>query len=394
MSCEVARGDDDFKKIHSAVEWIRTPLAPRPTMSQQPEVPADKQRPTMSQQPEVPADKEQRWRRLFESIDRDGDGVLSRIAFIKTINADPALAHEMHELLLGTPDKPIRQEDGTRDVFVKAFDEIDEDESGEISIDEFISYLRRTDARNDAAAADDDEDAEPSDTFSRYHVLHQRYQRADEAWEVSNDGDQAEMDDILSLLHRSSEDGDMYAQLFLGRIYGTGQGVPRDDSAARQWIRKSAHQGLAQAQAELAALYSSRRPPCQGVTKNDFIAVKWFRKAADQGCAMAQCSLGIMYEDGMGTGIPKSPSTAAEWYRKAADQGDPEAGYCLGVLLLTGGHDLEQDFKEGLRHIRQAHERGGGERIRRIHGDEMHGMMEELALSPEEELNRVLTMAE
>ena len=96
-------------------------------------------------------DEEPRWRRLFDVIDRNGDGMLSRIEVIKTINGSPALAHELHELL-GTPEH-IRQEDGTRDVFVRIFDELDEDDSGRVDMDEFMSYLRRTEARKTAAAA-------------------------------------------------------------------------------------------------------------------------------------------------------------------------------------------------------------------------------------------------
>lgn len=83
--------------------------------------------------------KLQRWRELFELIDRNHDGHLSRLEFIKCINESPELAHELHELL-ELPEH-IRQEDGTRDIFVRAFADMDEDSSGSIELAEFIDYL-------------------------------------------------------------------------------------------------------------------------------------------------------------------------------------------------------------------------------------------------------------
>ena len=85
--------------------------------------------------------KLQRWRELFELIDRNHDGHLSRFEFIKSINESPELAHELHELL-ELPEH-IRQEDGTRDIFVRAFADMDEDNSGSIELAEFIDYLEK-----------------------------------------------------------------------------------------------------------------------------------------------------------------------------------------------------------------------------------------------------------
>ena len=57
---------------------------------------------------------EPRWHTLFEKVDRNADGCLTRVEFIRAIRSSPALAKELHELL-GLPEH-IRQEDGSRDV--------------------------------------------------------------------------------------------------------------------------------------------------------------------------------------------------------------------------------------------------------------------------------------
>ena len=73
--------------------------------------------------------------------DRNGDGEISRTEFVKCINEDQDLARELHDLL-GLPEH-IRQEDGTRDAFVRAFADMDDDSSGCIDLKEFIAYLRK-----------------------------------------------------------------------------------------------------------------------------------------------------------------------------------------------------------------------------------------------------------
>jgi hypothetical protein len=99
-----------------------------------------------SQQPEqgeakMVSSEQNRWQELFNVIDRNGDGEISRTEFVKSINDDQDLARELHDLL-GLPEH-IRQEDGTRDAFVRAFADMDDDSSGCIDLKEFIAYLRK-----------------------------------------------------------------------------------------------------------------------------------------------------------------------------------------------------------------------------------------------------------
>ena len=65
------------------------------------------------------------------------------------------------------------------------------------------------------------------------------------------------------------------AQYRLGYMYGTGQGVPKDDATAVSWYRKAAGQGHARAQYNLGAAYANGT----GVIQNKETAAEWFFKA-------------------------------------------------------------------------------------------------------------------
>jgi len=83
---------------------------------------------------------------------------------------------------------------------------------------------------------------------------------------------------------KPAEQGDAVAQYFMGRMYDTGRGVP----------------------------------------KNEQQAVAWYRKAAEQGDTDAQFSLGAMYYIG-GEGVPRDDQSAYFWWLLANAQGDQDA---------------------------------------------------------------------
>ena len=99
-------------------------------------------------------------------------------------------------------------------------------------------------------------------------------------------------------------------------MYGTGQGVAKDEAEALKWYRKAAEQGDPGAQFNLGNMYADGR----AVTKDEAEAVKWYRKAADQGYASAQLNLGFMY--GKGDGVIKDEVEAYKWYLLAGAQGN------------------------------------------------------------------------
>ena len=100
----------------------------------------------------------------------------------------------------------------------------------------------------------------------------------------------------------------------------------RDEAEAVRWYRLAADQGNAGAQLNLGFMYASG----EGVLKDEAEAVRWYRLAADQGNARAQSNLGVMYASG--EGVLKDEAEAVRWYRLAADQGNARAQFNLGFM--------------------------------------------------------------
>lgn len=79
---------------------------------------------------------EQRVRALFERLDVNGDGNISKVEMIKALKTDPEAA-----ALLELP-RHIRQEDGTRDSFEARFQAMDRNDSRSLDWNEFWSYFK------------------------------------------------------------------------------------------------------------------------------------------------------------------------------------------------------------------------------------------------------------
>ena len=77
----------------------------------------------------------------------------------------------------------------------------------------------------------------------------------------------------------AADQGDAFAQTFLGIMYDTGQGVAQDYVQAVRWYTLAAEQGLADAQFNLALMHELG----QGVAQNYIQAHVWFNLAAAQG---------------------------------------------------------------------------------------------------------------
>ena len=75
-----------------------------------------------------------------------------------------------------------------------------------------------------------------------------------------------------------AEQGNAWAQNWLGFMYGNGQGVDEDDSESVRWYRKAAKQGNAMGQYNLGLMYAKG----EGVARDDAEAVRWFRKGAER----------------------------------------------------------------------------------------------------------------
>lgn len=141
------------------------------------------------------------------------------------------------------------------------------------------------------------------------------------------------------LCREMAEQGYPKAQLMLGELYDSGDGVPQDYAQAATWYRKAAEQGVALAQYNLGHLYYNG----EGLPQDYAQAALWFRKAAEQGDAEAQARLGFGYLDGQG--VPQDYAQAAFWLHKAAEQGNGAAQNALGILYHEG-LGVPQDYVE------------------------------------------------
>lgn len=64
------------------------------------------------------------------------------------------------------------------------------------------------------------------------------------------------------------------------------------------------------------------------------VAAEWYRKTADQGCADAQLNLARMHT--IGYGVLKNYLQALKWFRLSAEQGNAEAQYELAFMFHNG----------------------------------------------------------
>lgn len=123
---------------------------------------------------------------------------------------------------------------------------------------------------------------------------------------------------------KAAQQGHVYAQVALGRLYSEGWGVPKNLGMAADWYQQAAMAGNAEAQFMLADSYTHGH----GVIQNFPAAVHWYRRAAEQGHRHAQGNLGTFYRDGLG--VPRSAAQSRMWYTRAADQGSERALALLG----------------------------------------------------------------
>lgn len=107
-----------------------------------------------------------------------------------------------------------------------------------------------------------------------------------------------------------AEQGNVDAELVLGKMYMMGQGVPKDSDQAIKWLQAAAAQGNADAQFFLGSMYLL---PQKDIAEG----LKWMRLSAEQGMQDAQYLLGKSYMTGAKE-LPRDPVQAEMWLRLAA----------------------------------------------------------------------------
>ena len=106
-----------------------------------------------------------------------------------------------------------------------------------------------------------------------------------------------------------AKQGDPQAQVFVGYLYETGQGVHQDFSQAAQWYWKAAEQGDAVAQFQLGNMYHLGR----GVSQNYVMAYMWLELAASRGNANARAIRRVVAGKMDPADIAEAKRMAEEW---------------------------------------------------------------------------------
>ena len=128
-------------------------------------------------------------------------------------------------------------------------------------------------------------------------------------------------------MEKESEKDNPIAQICLGYYHQEGIRYPKDETRARNLLKRAAERGIALAQRTLAQSYL-KNPNGRGDLDR---AWKWLEAAADQGDLESITRIGELHEEGLA--VFKDDSKALEWYLKASDRGYPRAQFLLGKIL-------------------------------------------------------------
>jgi TPR repeat protein len=129
--------------------------------------------------------------------------------------------------------------------------------------------------------------------------------------------------------------GDIDAQMELGKRYFNGNGLPQSFTEAFSYFRKAADYGNPNAQTVLGFMYANGI----GVEDNEIKAFIWFRKAAEQANHDAQFRLGLCFYAGFG--VEQNYQDALIWLQQSAEQGNSNAQYLIGFIYANGDGVVE-----------------------------------------------------
>jgi TPR repeat protein len=127
----------------------------------------------------------------------------------------------------------------------------------------------------------------------------------------------------------AAQDGDRLAAFNLAMMLFRGE-TPGSRDVAIAWLRRSAEQGMTQAQYNLGLLYENGT----GVERSLAKATEWWTRAADQGHIEAQVATGTQYF--LGRGAPHDETAACRWYERAAEAGHGGAQYLVASCYEHG----------------------------------------------------------
>jgi TPR repeat protein len=154
-------------------------------------------------------------------------------------------------------------------------------------------------------------------TFLGYHTLSSKPRTAPQATE-----------DALTVLRRKANQGDVPAQLELGRRHAESDGMLTNTTEATRWYAQAAQAGDREGQFR----YGQALLKGAGVVQDYQTALDWLKRAAEQNHGKAQQILGQMYSDGRGTPVDKV--SAYVWLSLATAQGQEDAARLRDQVLM------------------------------------------------------------
>lgn len=188
-------------------------------------------------------------------------------------------------------------------------------------------------------------------------------------------------------IYESALDGDSQAHLEFAKCLYDGNGVRRSISLAKEWFRKAAIMGQAEAEYMMSlyaryglageivdfneafiwclkaaehgfedAIYQTGMDYYHGygVTQNYEKAVYWWEKASSNNI-FAKYNLGVCYERGLG--VKTDYKKAFEYYKLTADKGDADAQENLAILYESG-RGTNQNYKLAFKYFSLAAAQG------------------------------------
>ena len=126
---------------------------------------------------------------------------------------------------------------------------------------------------------------------------------------------------------------------FLGRTYLSGKTVPRDEARGAYWVLRSLDDGNGNPE-NAASLYLFGN----GVPKDDVAAGQYLFDASRAKNAWAQYFLGVRYAKGIGTA--RNAGKAVYWLRLAAQKGDEDAAALLASDALKNVEPVPDKYFE------------------------------------------------
>ena len=160
-----------------------------------------------------------------------------------------------------------------------------------------------------------------------------------------------ERSDAVSEMDKLAENGDMYAQYLMGKLWRDGPLLIPDSVNARYWFEQAAEQGHLVAQYSLTKLYLSDDVEVRNIR----LGLNWLYTAAVNG---SSCAMYRVAKEGLkGEVIEKDTEHAVEGFTKSAERGNQYAQYMLGKLYLTG-KEVPYDEEQAVYWLTQSAEQG------------------------------------